>query len=90
MMNPIIEERKRRGRPYVPRNKFGLWLHNNMVEHGMRRSDVAEKLRVTGPYVSNHACGNRKPTFMNVVAYCWLFGNIDDPEEIWKLVDEKI
>lgn len=89
-IDPITHERKVSKRETVIRTKFGLWLNQNMLGHGMRQVDVAEKLHIGRAHVAGHACGYHKPTFINVVSYCWVFGSKDDPEEIWKLVDQDI
>lgn len=78
------------GREITIRNKFGLWMNQNMIKHDMRQIDIAKRLRVSRPHVAGHATGKVKPTFINVISYCWVFGGEDDPEEIWKLVDEPI
>lgn len=89
-IDPVTQERKVSKRETVIRTKFGLWLNQNMLRCGMRHADVAEKLHVRRAHVTCHASGYYKPTFMNVVSYCWVFGGKDDPEEIWKLVNEEI
>lgn len=72
------------------RTEFGMWFTQNMFENGLTQMDVAKKLHITRPSVCNHAAGLAKPTFMNVVSYCWVFGSKDDPEEIYKLTDRFI
>ena len=87
---PNSHERMVSKRETVIRTKFGLWLNQNMLRCGMRQVDVAKKLHVGRAHVAGHASGYHRPTFMNVVSYCWVFGGKDDPEEIWKLVNEEI
>lgn len=74
-------------RKVIVRNDFGLWLNQNMLRIGMTQTDVAKKLHVSRQSVTGHSTGMVKPTFQNVVSYCWVFGNKDDPEEVWKLVE---
>lgn len=64
---------------------FGIWLTTNRMEYGWTMTDVAKKLHTTKQTVSNHTCGRTKVPFVYIIAYCSLFGNKDDPEEIWKL-----
>lgn len=90
MFDPITQERKVSKRETIIRTKFGLWMNQNMIRNGMTQTDVAKKLHVCRAHVNSHATGYNKPTFINVVSYCWVFGSKDDPEEIWKLADEKI
>lgn len=78
------------GREITIRTKFGLWFNQNLIKHNMMHADVAKKMHVSRVHVSSHASGYTKPTFMNVISYCWVFGSKDDPEEIWKLVNEPI
>lgn len=90
MIDPTTQERKVSKRDTIIRTKFGLWMNQNMMRNGMTQMDVAKKLHVCRAHVNSHATGYHKPTFINVVSYCWVFGSKDDPEEIWKLADEKI
>ena len=89
-IDSVTQERKVSKKETIIRTKFGLWMNQNMIRYGMRNVDVAKKLHIGRSSVTGHATGYHKPTFMNVVSYCWVFGGKDDPEEIWKLVDEKI
>lgn len=88
-IDPNTTERMISKRETVINTKIGLWLNQNMLRCGMRHDDVARKLHVSRVHVTGHASGYHKPTFMNVVSYCWVFGGKDDPEEIWKLVNEE-
>lgn len=90
IIDPVTKERKVYGKEIVTRTEFGLWLNQNMMKHGMKHIDVARKLHVCRGSISSHASGYVKPTFMNVISYCWLFGGHDDPEEIYKLTDKTI
>ena len=73
-----------------PRNKFAQWLVEHIDASGLTYADVGKKLHVGRTAISGHATGLSKPTFMNVVAYCWLFGVQDDPEEIWNLQKDEL
>lgn len=74
---------------YVTRTKFGDWMAQNLCRTGMTIREVAEKLHIGRVSISKHLNGLHNPTFRDVVAYCWLFGNIDDPNDIYKLVKEE-
>ena len=89
-IDPITQKRTLSNRDTIIRTEFGLWMNQRMMRNGMRHIDVANKLHVSRQAVSGHSSGLAKPTFQNVVSYCWVFGCNDDPEEIWKLVDEDI
>lgn len=65
---------------------FGWWMLNNMDERGWSCTDVAEKLHTTRQSVNNHTYGKNKPSYMQVVAYCWVFDFKDNPDDIWELV----
>lgn len=68
-----------------PANKFGAWLDMQMCIRDIGGKEVAEALHCTQGIISWHRTGKRKPTFCDVVAYCWLFKCKEDPETIWKL-----
>ena len=89
-IDTITKERMIYGREIIVRTEFGLWLNQNLMKYNMRHIDVAKKLHVSRTAIANHASGYRKPTFMNVISYCWAFGGNDDPEEIWKLTEREI
>lgn len=73
-----------------PETKFARWLLENMWENGLTQQDVANKLRTTKQSINNQYHGRVNVTFAQVVAYCWIFGNKDDPEEIWKMIEEEV
>ena len=73
----------------VCRTQFGAWLASNIGFKKWTQAEVAKRLHVSRAHVNNHVTGLTAPTYINVVAYCWLFGVNDDPEEIWKLKDEE-
>lgn len=73
-----------------PTTKFGEWLDIQMCEHNMGGREIADKLHYVYQTVYRHRLGIYRPTFTDVVAYCWLFGSNDDPETIWKMVDISI
>lgn len=90
MYDPITHERKVCKRDTIIRTKFGLWMTQNMMRSWMTQMDIANKLHISRATVNGHATGYKRPTFVNVISYCWAFGCKDDPKEVWKLVDEKI
>lgn len=70
-----------------PRTKFGEWLDQWMQMLNMSGLEVADKLHCTESIISYHRSGKKRPTFSDIVAYCWVFGCNEDPETIWKMVD---
>jgi DNA-binding XRE family transcriptional regulator len=64
--------------------EFGKWLLDNMLRRGMSCTDVAKALHATRQGVRVHIAGTTKPSYVWVMAYCWLFN--EDIEKIWKLV----
>ena len=74
---------------YTTRTKFGDWLAQNLFRTGMTLQEVAKKLHLSRVWVSGHLNGRYNPTFRDVVAYCWLFGSTDDPNDIYKLAKEE-
>lgn len=66
----------------APQSEFGRWLHTNMLKNGWTCGDVAERLHTTRQCVRNHINGATPPSYVWVVAYCYLFG--DDPNRFWK------
>lgn len=72
-----------------PKTKFGMWLLNMMMESEYSCEDVAKKLGTTRQSVRNHITGVINPTFVWVIAYCWLFNVMDDLNDIWNLTMEE-
>ena len=68
----------------TPKNDFGNWLLNNILENNMTCSDVANRLLTTRQCVRNHINGDVVPSYVWVIAYCSLFN--DNPTIIWKMV----
>lgn len=68
--------------------KFGEWLTDRMKEHDITCQDLAEKLDVSRQKIQLDIKHQTCPNFINVIAYCWAFGNIDNPYEIYNLVKE--
>lgn len=71
-----------------PKTKFGRWLLDKMIDNDYTCGDVANELETTRQCVRNHITGVTDPTFVWVIAYCWLFNGIDDLNEIWYLTME--
>lgn len=72
-----------------PKTKFGRWLLNRMNETGFTCADVARELGTTRESVWNHITGVADPSFVWVVAYCWLFNSLENLNNIWYLTMEK-
>ena len=70
-----------------PRTKFGEWLDHKMYTYYMNAVEVANKLHCTRSIVCEHRMGNKRPTFSDIIAYCWVFYCKEDPELIWKMAD---
>ena len=70
-----------------PKGKFGHWLFHKMVDYYYTQQEVADMLHTTKQSISNHVRGVCLPNYPWVIAYCSIFN--EDPEEIWKLVEEE-
>lgn len=68
--------------------KFLRWFINCLTEAGLTQSNVAKKIGVTRQAVNMMCRKKYKPQKQTVIALCWAFGMKDDPEEVWKLVEE--
>ena len=76
---------------YTVRTKFGEWMAMYLCSTGMTIQNVADRLRFgSRQIVSMHLNGTAKPTFRDVVAYCWVFHSKDDPEYVWSLTKEEL
>lgn len=76
---------------YTVRTKFGEWLTSHLCDTGMTIQNVADRLHFgSRQIVSMHLNGKAKPSFRDVVAYCWLFNSEDDPECVWNLTKEEL
>ena len=79
----------RRTREMIPKTKFGRWLLNNMIKYEYTCGDVAKELGTTRQCVRNHITGITDPTFVWVIAYCWLFNKMEYLNDVWCLTKEK-
>ena len=70
-------------------NEFAYWFTVNRLECGYTCKDVADKLRMAKQTISNQLNGRSKPTYICIMAYCAVFGNKDDPEEIWEMINKE-
>ena len=76
---------------YVVRTKFGEWMAMHLCDTGMTIQNVADRLHFDSrQIVSMHLNGKAKPSFRDVVAYCWVFSSKDDPEYVWNLTKEEL
>lgn len=76
---------------YIVRTKFGEWMAGHLCSTGLTIQDVADRLHFgSRQIVSMHLNGKAKPSFRDVVAYCWLFNSEDDPEYVWNLGKEEL
>lgn len=64
-------------------NKFGHWLNGQMLANNYTCEMLADMLHVSKQTVSNHVRGTVTPSYVFVVAYCSIFENIDDYNDIW-------
>lgn len=72
-----------------PKTKFGRWLLDRMIDANYTCEDVANELGTTRQCVRNHIVGVTDPTFVWVIAYCWLFNKMDNLNGIWCLTMEE-
>lgn len=75
---------------YTVRTKFGEWMAMHLCSTGMTIQNVADRLHCSRQIVSVHLNGKAKPSFRDVVAYCWIFNSKDDPEYVWNLTKEEL
>ena len=66
--------------------EFGEWMRKNMLDNDLNSCIVARMPHTTKQTILNHVKGRVPPNYAYVMAYCKIFGDKDDPEEIWKLV----
>ena len=70
---------------------FGAWLTMKRLMHDLTSRELANKIHMTKQTVSNLETGRTKLTFGVVAACCYVFGDGDDPEEIYqKYLGEKL
>ena len=75
---------------YTVRTKFGEWMAMHLCSTGMTIQNVADRLHCSRQIVSVHLNGTAKPSFRDVVAYCWVFNSKDDPECVWNMTKEEL
>ena len=76
---------------YTVRTKFGEWMAMHLCGTGMTIQDVADRLHFgSRQMVGMHLNGTAKPSFRDVVAYCWVFNSEDDPECVWNMTKEEL
>ena len=76
---------------YTVRTKFGEWMAMHLCSAGMTIQDVADRLHFgSRQMVGMHLNGTAKPSFRDVVAYCWVFNSKDDPECVWNMTKEEL
>lgn len=72
-----------------PKTKFGRWLLDKMLGTDFTCGDVAKELGTTRRCVRDHITGVTDPSFVWVIAYCWLFNATEDLSDIWDLTTEE-
>lgn len=77
---------QRRKLKTVPVGKFGEWLIRKLVENDMTIVSLALKMKCTRQRITLHAKHQIRPDYINILAYVYFLG--DDPEEVYKLVEE--
>lgn len=70
-----------------PTTEFGKWLDTRMQSCNMSALEIASKLHCGHSVIYHHRSGRGRPTFSDVIAYCWVFKCPDDPEVVWKMTD---
>lgn len=73
-----------------PKTEFGRWLLDNMIDADFTCGDVAKELGTTRQTVRNHITGVTDPTYVWVIAYSWLFGEIEELYDVWNLTQRKL
>lgn len=73
-----------------PKTSFGRWLKYETIHNGWSCKNVAEELRVTKQTVASHINGSIRPSYSMVIAYCYLFDQLQNLERIWRMVDEEL
>lgn len=68
-------------------NEFCVWLYTQMGLREWRTITVADKLKTTKQTVCNHLKGEVMPSFITVIAYCWLFDE-PDIEGVYTLISK--
>lgn len=76
------------------RTKFGEWLAYNMYHNDLTIIQLAERLHLSRATVSAHINGTHKPTFVHILAYCYIFEKMNNetlfPQDIYKMADEEL
>ena len=67
-----------------PKNDFGIWLLDNMIRRELSCSDLAVELNTTRQTIRNRISGDIIPSYVWVVAYCYIFD--DSPAVVWQMV----
>ena len=63
---------------------FGAWLTMKRLIHDLSGRELGDKIRMTKQSISNLESGRTKATFCVIAACCYVFGDGDDPEEIYQ------
>ena len=63
---------------------FGAWITMNRLIHDWSSQELADKIHMTKQSVNNMESGRTKVTFGTIAAMCYVFGDGDDPEEIYQ------
>lgn len=71
-----------------PKGKFGEWVAENVFCKGFSYGEIAKICKLRREYLSHVTRHIYKPSFHLIVTLCWAFGMEDDPNDIWKLVEE--
>lgn len=78
----------RPGRTPAAIGRFGAWILANTALRQWTYEDLAQKMHGNWNTVCTHVRHLKKPDFRTVVTYCYAFGMKDDPNDIWRLVEE--
>ncbi len=68
--------------------KFLEWFYAEMNKRHYTQRDLSKIIGVSSQHISNILHKRFKPNKPFVIALCWTFGMSDNPEDIWKLVEE--
>lgn len=68
--------------------RFDIWFTKRLNESYMTMNDIANQLGISRQSIYNYKYGKTKPSFVTVIALCWLFGMKDDPYVVYSYVEE--
>lgn len=83
----MVPSRLIRGHYESSERWFDVWFTKRLNESNMTMTEVANNLMISHQSIRTYKNGYQKPTFVTVVALCWLFGMKDDPYEVYSYAE---